>query len=446
MKKQDLVRGDVTKNLLKYATPLIFTSLFQSVYSIVDIIVVGKCVGQNGISAINNASLLLNLLVQIAIGITVGGNVFISQCYGAGKNTAIRQGVSSLFFGSLVLGVITGVIVFVFSYKFLFLLKAPALSESTQYLKICAVAIPFVFGYNALSAILRALGNSKVTMYFIIISSILNVILDILFVKYMMLGIKGAAMGTMISQLVCFFIAFIYILIDSKEYFFDIRDLKIHFETMLEILRLGVPISLQWTIASISWLGVAYLLNNNGMAVSAGNGVSNKIKDFCQLFISAVVSAGSTMAAQNLGAGEYKRAEKVMWLCMKLNLIISSVLIIIVDIFGNNLVYFFTSEIEVAKYALLNLRIEIIAQLFYTGFMTFNILAIAAGDTIFVLANSFLNCIVVRLVLAVALEMFLGAVGIYIACMIAPLSSVPVGYWYFKTKKWKNVLVTVDEI
>lgn len=441
MKKQNLTQGSVSKSLIKYAVPMITTSLFQSVYCIVDIMIAGHYIGGHGISAINNASLILNLMTQIAIGFTVGGNILIGQYFGARNKDEQGRSVWTLFLMSTIGGIIFGISIFLIAHNLLVTLGAPALKDATLYLQICALAMPFIFEYNAISAILRAMGNSKVTMYSIVVSSCLNVVLDFLFVAILHTGILGAAFGTVISQGVAFLIAFLYLRKHRKEYMFEKEDMCISIEKVRLIVKLGFPIALQWTIASISWLGVAFFINKYGVDVSAGNGISNKIKDFCQLFISAVVSAGATMVAQNLGAGKYERGRKIMWVCMKLNLAISTVLIVFAEVLAPTLVAMFTSEQAVIQSAVFNLRIEIIAQWFYAGFLTFNVLATGSGDTVFVMVNSFLNCIVVRLVLAFVLGHFLGASGVYLACMIAPLSSVPVGYWYYKSEKWKKSVV-----
>lgn len=444
MAKQDLTQGNITKTLIKYAVPMITTSLFQSVYSIADVIIAGHFIGGDGISAINNSGLIINLVTQIAIGITVGGNVLIGQYFGAKKYREQKYSSGTLFVLSVMLGILSFLLLYIPAEHFLKFLGAPSLEKSAEYLRICAVGMPFIFGYNAISAILRALGNSSKPMLFIIASSCCNVVLDIVFVIFMGMGVAGAAAGTVISQFVSFAAALIYITRSSKEYGFERKYIKFIPQKAGRILKLGFPIALQWTVASISWLAVAFLINKYGVDVSAGNGVSNKIKDFCQLFISAVTSAGATMAAQNLGAGQFERGREVMKLCMKVTVAAAAFLILISEAATPFLVSVFTSEEPVAHAAVVNLRIEIIAQLFYAGFMTYNVLATASGDTMFVMANSFLNCIVVRLVLAFILEHFIGLNGVYLACMIAPLSSVPVGYLYYKSGKWRKSIAAAE--
>ena len=303
MSTENLTEGSVFKSLLRYAAPMIVTSILQAVYSIVDIWIAGRYIGGNGISAISNGSLIMNLITQIAIGITVGGNVLISQYFGSGMDEDRKSAVGTLFVSSLLMSIIFGLMFYSWGGALLEFLNAPALEEATEYVQICSCGMAFIFGYNALSAILRAAGNSKIPMRIIMLSTAVNIVLDYVFVALMEMGVAGAALGTVIAQGASFITALIYTSVKGSDYGFYIKALKIKGEKLIKILRLGFPIALQWTIASVSWLAVAFLINLYGVDVSAGNGISNKIKDFCQLFITAMTSAAATMAAQNIGAG-----------------------------------------------------------------------------------------------------------------------------------------------
>ena len=255
--------------------------------------------------------------------------------------------------------------------------------------------------------------------------------------------LSGAALATLISQFVSFFAALIFYLKHREHLGLTRKYLRPRADRIRAITKLGLPTAFQWAIASLSWLVVAYLINGHGDAsliYSAANGVSNKIKDFCQLFISAMTGAASTMVAQNLGAALYDRARNVMKTCMKITLGMAAILIIISELLAPVLVSFFTPDPQVQHWAAINLRIEIIGQLFYAGFFTYNTLATGCGDTMFVMWNSFVNCIIFRLVLAIIFNHFWGVHGVYIACAIAPASSVPIGWFYCRKGYWKKSL------
>lgn len=410
----------------------------QSLYGMIDIMILGNFGSNSAVSGVNNATLVINMLTQIAIGFTVGGNILIGQHSGSKQEEDCKKASTTLFLFTMILGVIIAVLFMIFAEDIMTLLRSPALSEATTYMRTCAMGTTFIFGYNALSAVLRARGNSKKPFQVIACSTALNIALDIVFVIVFELGVFGAGLATVISQIVSFILITIFIYANREEYGFVKEHLKLDSRKVVTIVKLGFPMALQWTIASASWLVVAFLINDYGVDVSAGNGISNKIKEFCQLFISTLTAAGATMAAQNLGANEYDRAEQVMKTCMKITVSVAVFLIVAVELTAPFLVAIFIDEPNVIEHAVRNLRIEILAQIFYAGFMTYNLLATSSGDTMFVMFNSFLNCIVVRLILAIVLESVIGIDGVYIACMIAPSVSVPVGYWYYKSNKWRK--------
>ena len=434
----DLTQGSVSGKLLRYAAPLVASSLLQAVYSITDIIIAGHFIGDAGISAINTASVIMNMLTQLAIGLTVGGNILVGRYFGSGVEEARKQAAGNTLTVGLAAGVLLTVLLLLLGRPFLVLLRSPALEESAAYLGICGGGLLFIFGYNALSAVLRGVGNSRVPLYCIILSVSLNVVLDILLVAVCRMGVAGAALATVTGQGVSFLMALCFSLRHREMLGLTLRHLRPRRQVVSLTLKLGLPVALQWTIASVSWLVVLTLINKYGVAVSAGNGASNKIRDFCQLFLSALTTGAGTMCAQCLGAGLYDRAEQVMKTCLKLSLAMAAVIILLAELLAPWLVTLFTPDPEVQRWAVINLRIEIICQLFYAGMFSYNTLATGSGHTVFIMWNSFLNCIVVRLVLAVVLERLMGVYGVYLACGIAVSSSVPVGWWFYRSGRWKR--------
>ena len=442
---RDLTQGSVTKQLVRYAMPLVTTSLLQSLYSIADYIVAGFFISSSGQSAINNSTLIMNLITQITIGLTLGGNILIGQYFGSREDEPRKHSAGSLVTMSLITGAVSAVLLFLLARPLLVLLKSPALVEATAYMRICALGVLPIFGYNACSAILRAVGNSKLPLYCIIASTATNVVLDVVLVAGFHMGVEGAALATLFSQYVSFLAALFFCIRHRAHLGLERKYLRPSGKYIRAITKLGLPTAFQWAIASVSWLVVAYLINGHGdisLIYSAANGASNKIKDFCQLFISAMSGAAATMVAQNLGAGLYDRAKQIMQTCMKITLGMAACFIVICEILAPVLVSLFTPAADVQHWAAINLRIEIIGQLFYAGFFTYNTLATGCGDTMFVMWNSFVNCIIFRLVLAIIFNHFWGIWGVFIACAIAPASSVPIGWFYCKKGYWKKSLTS----
>ncbi|MEE1312141.1 MAG: MATE family efflux transporter [Lachnospiraceae bacterium] len=440
--ENDLTKGNVGTQLVRYAIPLVMTSFMQSLYSLVDILIAGNFIGSNGISAINNSSQVILIITKIAMGITQGGNIIIGQYFGASEEQKKKDAVGTLTILSLFLGIISMIVFYMGAEWMLIKLKAPALEEAMAYLQICAIGLGFVWLYNALSGILRAMGNSRMPMQCIMISTCVNIVLDLVFVAVLSMGTRGAALATIISQAVSCIVAMIFIIYHRESFCFTLDCMKIKAEQVKLIFRLGIPSALQMTIAGISWLFVTYLINQYGVDVSAGNGVSIKIKDICQLFLNAMSLATSTMVAQNLGAKKYDRVMEIVHTAIRISLIMAVVTIIACQFFAPFMVGFFTDNTAATAAASLNLRIEIFGQIFYAIFLIYNALAIGAGQAEFAMFNSFMNCIVIRVVLCYLFDHIWGVTGIYAACMIATSISVPIGWWYARSKKWKRNILT----
>ena len=435
----DLTKGSITKQLIKFSTPLVLSSLLQSVYGMVDMIVAGNFIGSVGLSAVNNSSTIMLFITQILMGISTGGSILISQLFGGGDKENSKESVVTLFTFSAALGIILAVVISVLARPILTALGAPALEDAVSYLVICASGIFFVAGYNSTSAAMRSFGNSKAPLICVAVSCSLNIVLDILFVGLLDWGVSGAAAATVTSQAVSFIVSLVIVLRHSDLFGLRLTKLYIRADKLKTILRLGIPVCIQMTVANISWLSVMYLINGYGVVVSAGNGVSVKIKNLCLLFITAMSSGCTAMIAQNIGAGEFERARKVLYTAMRIAVGVSVLLIAVVELFAPSLAALFTADGETVEVAVRNLRIEIISQVFYASFQMYHALALGAGHTWFVLMSSFVNCILARLVLIFVLNSLIGLTGIYLACMIAPATSVPIGFWYERSKRWKRI-------
>lgn len=434
----DLTKGSIPKQLLKFSAPLVLSSFLQSVYGMVDMIIAGRMVGSVGLSAINNSSMIMLFLTQILMGTCTGGNILISQYFGAGDKENSRHTVATLFTSSIILGAVMSAALLPASHPLLVALAAPALDDATGYLAICAIGVIFIAGYNATSAIMRSYGNSKAPLICVAVSCILNTALDIIFVGPFGWGVAGAAIATVISQAVSFVVSLIIVLRHEEVFGLSLRRLYMRGDKLKLILKLGIPVCIQMTVANISWLSVMYLINGYGVVVSAGNGVSVKIKNLCLLFITAMSSGATAMIAQNVGAKEFARARKVVYDAMLICVGVSAAIVTLVELFASPLSAMFTSEPDTIAVSVKNLRIEIASQLFYAVFQMYHALALGVGHTWFVLLSSFINCILVRLVLIFILNSFIGLTGIYIACLVAPASSVPIGFWYDRSNRWRR--------
>ena len=439
MREMDLTQGVIWKKLIVYAGPVVLSSLLQSAYSITDLIVAGWFIGKDGISAINNAGQVMTILTQIIMGITIGGNILMGQYFGSRQHDQRRQTNRTLFSFSLLAGVGMMGVIFLLSRPILLALDAPALDQGQSYLQVCAFGLPAIFGYNAMAAMLRSVGDSKQPFYCVAVTAGCNIVLDCLFMGAFHWDVQGAALATVLAQWASFLVCSAYVQ-RHKGLFGLERRLSIQRDKLATMLKLGIPSAIQMTVVGLSWLAMTFLINHYGVEASAASGICAKIKDVALMFTIALYTAATTMVAQCLGAQKFDRASRVVHVAMRFSLGVTAVLILLIELFAPQILTIFHPDQMTMGIALENLRIEILGQIFYASFMVYNALPMGAGHTLFALGSSLLNCIVVRVVLALILDHFFGLTGIFWACAIAPASSVPLGYIYEHRGKWRRSL------
>lgn len=441
MAHKDLTSGGVFRSLVKFAAPVVASNLLQALYGLVDTIVAGQFIGPEALSGLTNANMVITMFTQIIMGLCMGGGVLVGQYFGSHDRENTHAAAVTLFTGSLLAGLAIVALLLGGSRGILTLLGAPALTEANVYLRTCAAGFLFVGGYNGAAAILRAVGNSRAPLVCVACTAAVNVVLDVVFVAGFGWGVFGAALATVASQAMSFFVAVHFLLKNPEVFGIYLRKLGLRRDMLPMELKLGLPCAVQMSVAAISWLSVTFLINGYGVTVSAGNGVSNRIKEFCQLFITAMTTATSSMIAQNMGAGLYDRARKTMYTAMKLTVGMAAVIIALVQLTAPWLVGAFTDDAATAAAACRNLRIEIFGQVFYAIFLVYHGLMLGSGDTWFVFLSSFINCILARITLGIAFNLLWGLDGVYFACMLAPFTSIPFGLWYERSNRWHKTLI-----
>jgi putative MATE family efflux protein len=439
--EKDLTIGSVRSQLIRYSVPIMTTSLLQAVYGIVDMLIVSRLLGDAGASAVNNANQITFMITNVAIGLSNGGSILVGQYFGKKDKLNTEKTIGTFMTLFACIGAVVAVAFFFLTPQVVTWLRAPAYEETFAYLRVSAWGFFAIFLYNMLASGLRAMGNSKVPLYCILAATVANIGLDLLFVGPCGLGTGGAALATIIAQYLSVALALGFMLRNRGLFSFSRAYLRPDRDKMRLILKVGVPCAIQWTVASISWLTVTWLINAYGTVFSAASGISAKIRDLSHVFILAMSTGTGTMIAQTLGARKYDRAKEVLYTAMKLSIVIALVGIGISVGFAPGLAGLFTDDPQVIRYAALNLRIEMISELWYAIFMIYHSLMTGAGHTRTVLFSSFTNCILVRVPLSIILNSLFGVVGIYVACALAPIISIPIGIWYTKSNRWRTTMV-----
>ena len=319
---RDLTKGSVPRTLFTFSLPLFLSGLLQMVYNMVDMIVVGNFVGTEGLSAVSIGGEVLMLITFVAMGFSNAGQILISRYVGARRTDLVGEMVGTLFtlLESLAVAIM---VIFLFSYQgILRWLNTPEdIWEYTrQYCITCVWGVVFIYGYNLVSAILRGMGDSKHPFLFIAIASVINVVLDILFVGPLKMGPRGAALATVIGQAVSFLFALRLLYRNREQIHFDFqpRHFRIGRNVIRPLMRLGIPMVIQSAAITFSMLFVNSYVNTYGTVAVAVTGVARKLENMIGVVSQAVSSSGGAMVSQALGAGKTERVPKIvghaMWI------------------------------------------------------------------------------------------------------------------------------------
>lgn len=447
--RQDLTRGSVSKQLMKFAIPFLLSNLLQAFYSVADMIIVGRLCGTHGITGVNIGSQVNILVTGAAFGLAVGGTVLIAQYAGAQKFDEQRKTIGTLFTIYMILAVICTALMLLVCDPLLKLLKTPQIAyvETENYYKICMLGLIFMFAYNVISAILRGMGDSKRPLYFVLIATIVNIIGDVILVGPFKMGAAGAAIATVSAQAFSVILSLIYL---AKNHFFTgytKNDFKIDKEKAKLLIKLGLPSSVQQVVVSFSFLTLTTLVNSlpNADIASACQGIGGKVNSFAILPGLAMSSAVSSMAGQNIGAGETERAKKTMLTGMGIAAVISAVVFVIVESFPEFIISLFDTNPEVIEVGKEYLRFIAIDYMLAPFVFCMNGLAIGAGYTNFALFNACFSSIVVRVPMAylVVAVSSLGFNGVGIATGTASLASIIVGIIFVCSGKWKKPKIKI---
>ena len=368
--EMDMTTGSLLPKVLAFSGPLILTGILQLLYNAADIVVVGRFAGPQALAAVGSTGALINLLVNVFMGLSVGASVVVARAYGAGDNASVSTGVHTAITVAGVAGVLVGVLGFVASHPLLKWMGSPddVLDMATLYMKIFFVGMPANMLYNFGAAILRAVGDTRRPLYYLTVSGILNVLLNLVLVIVFHMGVAGVAIATVASQVMSMALVMICLIRSDGPIHLDLRKLRIHLSQLVEIVRVGLPAGLQGSLFSISNVLIQSSVNSFGSLVMAGNSAGSNLEGFVYTSMNAIHQADLTFASQNLGAGQFKRVRRVMWVCLGTVTAIGLGMGLVFLAFGNQLVSIYNSDPEVIHYGMTRLKI-ILPTYFLCGLM-----------------------------------------------------------------------------
>jgi len=354
-----MTEGSIVKGLLLFALPLMIGNVFQQLYNTVDSIVVGNYVGKEALAAVGSTDSIVNTFIGFFTGLSTGAGVVISQYFGAEDDKGVARCVQTTIALTFIMSIICTIGAVILTPRLLVLMGTPEdVFESAQsYLRIYFAGVTGLLFYNMGSGILRAVGDSRRPLYFLIFSTILNIILDILFVVKLQMGVEGAGYATIIAQGISAVLILFVLTIEKRNYRIQWRGIRLHKNILKQIITVGLPAALQMMITSFSNVFVQSYINKFGSAAMAGWSSYGKIDKVCMLPIQSVGLSVTTFVGQNLGAGKPDRAKKGSSVGIRICLVTAIILIIPTWIFAPQLVGLFNSEADVLSYGTLFMRL-----------------------------------------------------------------------------------------
>ncbi len=449
--EKNLAEGNVVKQLILFSLPVLLSNLIQSLYSAVDMLVVGQFAGAAAMSGVNIGGQVSFLITNMVFGLSVGATVLIGQYMGADDRKSMHETIATLFVSLLVAAVGITIVMIGLQTPILKLIQTPkeSFGEAKIYFFISMLGTIFIFGYNALSAVMRGMGDSKNPLVFVGVACVVNIILDSLFVAVFKMGAAGAALATVISQAISMILCIIYLKRNNFIFDFSLESFKGATKEKLKlILKVGLPTSVQNVAVSISFLFLTALVNSlyvGEMAVnaSAAVGAVGKLNGFAILPGVAMSTSVSAMAAQNIGAQKYERAKKTMFVGMAIALLISAVIFTLITLFPETCIGIFGSEPE-----LIACGVEYLKSFKYDYFFApicfcFNGLFIGSGHTTFSLVNGIMSSILFRIPASYffGMAMGMGLFGVGLGAPIASFVAMLFGLFFFLAGKWKTRVV-----
>lgn len=344
-----MTSGSIWKTILIFSIPLIIGNLLQQTYNTIDSMIVGNFVGSSALAAVGSSTALINLLISFAQGIAVGSGIIVAQSLGSNARKDVRVSIHTSMALALVLGLVISIMGYVFAPWLLKKMQTPSevMPESIEYLRVFSIGLIFNVIYNMEAGILNAVGNSKRSLLYLSIASFTNVVLDFIFIKYLGMGVRGAAIATNISQFISALLALLFLLRVPEIYKVSLKKIKIHKDMALRIIKVGIPTAIQGTVISLSNVIMQSSVNVFGAMPMAGFGAFIKIDGFNILPVLSLSLAITTFAGQNYGAGKIDRVKKGMWTTLFMTIIYTIISGTMLYNFAPKVIALFTKEPDV---------------------------------------------------------------------------------------------------
>ena len=368
--EMDMTEGPLLPQILSFSGPLILTGILQLLYNAADVIVVGNYAGHAALAAVSSTGALINLLVNVFMGLSVGASVVIARYYGARDVISLRKAEHTAMTLALFMGIGVGIFGFLMARPLLQLMDSPedVIDGAALYVRIYFLGMPANMIYNFGAGVLRAVGDTRRPMYYLMIAGLINVLLNLLLVIVFHLDVAGVAIATVASQVISMVLVLVCLFRTRGVMQLNLSECKIDGKSVREMVRIGLPAGLQGSLFSISNVLIQSSVNSFGSLVVAGNGVAANLEGFVYTAMNAQHQAAMTFASQNYGARKPDRVQKTMWCCLGSVTVIGVSMGLLFLLLGPQLIGLYNSEPKVIEYGLIRMNL-IMPTYFLCGLM-----------------------------------------------------------------------------
>ncbi len=436
---KDLSIGKESRLIFQFATPMLLGNVFQQLYNVVDSIIVGKYIGKEALAAVGSSFPIIFALISFIIGIAIGSTVIISQYFGAKDYEKVKRAIDTLYIFIFFASIFVSLLGIYFSTEIFELIALPEdiIPMADRYLKIYLSGLVLFFGFNATSAILRGLGDSKTPLYFMIIATLMNIGFDFLFVVGFGWGVEGAAAATIVAQGGAFITAIVYLNRTHEIINLSWRKMVFDKELFKANIRIGIPIGLQQSFVALSMMVMYWLVNPFGTNSVAAYSVVFRIDSFAAMPAMNFAAALSTFVGQNLGANKPERVRTGLISTIFMTSIFAFSITLIALLLAGPLMRLFTDDAEVIRLGMEYLYIVSPFYVVFTAMFTIGGVMRGAGDTMIPMLITFIALWVIRIPLCYFLSIDMGITGIWWGIPGAWAAGAILSFIYYLTGKWK---------
>ncbi len=440
---RDFTTGNEGKLILNFAIPMLIGNIFMQLYQFADTVIVGRFLGKEALSAVGASTPVVFMTIALVIGIGVGSSVVISQFFGAKQYDKVQTTADTVFIVLLAMAFVVTLFGVFFSRRILVWMRLPedVLPMAASYLRIYFSGSVLMFGYNAVAAMLRGIGDSKTPLIFLIISTLLNIGLDFLFILGFGWGVNGAAAATVAAQGAAFFFSVWYINRKKMAIRIELRTPKFDGRIFRQCIRLGLPTGLQQTFVAVGMLALMGIVNGFGTDVIAGYVAVSRLDTFVSLPVMNFAAALTNFTGQNIAVGMYDRIRRGLKATLTMSLATCVLINVVMILFARPLISIFTSDPAVIEIGREYLTIMNTFYILFAVMFAFNGVMRGAGAAVVPMITTLLSLWLIRIPAAAFLSRWLGETGIW--------WSVPIGWFvgmcgsigYYYSGKWKNKTV-----